>query len=36
MKEPILLEKMTFPEPVIDIAIEPKSKGDQERMGIAL
>jgi len=27
---------MTFPEPVIDIAIEPKSKGDQERMGIAL
>jgi len=36
IKEPILLEKMTFPEPVIDIAIEPKSKGDQERMGIAL
>jgi elongation factor G len=36
MKDPIILEKMTFPEPVIDIAIEPKSKGDQERMGIAL
>lgn len=36
IKEPILLEKMTFPEPVIDIAIEPKSKGDQERMWIAL
>ncbi len=35
-KHPIILEKMTFPEPVIDIAIEPKSKADQERMGIGL
>ncbi len=36
IKEPILLEKMEFPAPVIDIAIEPKSKADQERMGIWL
>ncbi|MFA5748412.1 MAG: elongation factor G [Candidatus Absconditabacterales bacterium] len=36
IKHPILLEKMTFPEPVIHIAIEPKSKADQERMGISL
>lgn len=33
---PILLEKITFPEPVIDIAVEPKTKGDQEKMGLAL
>ena len=33
---PLLLEKMTFPEPVIDLAIEPKSKADQEKMGTAL
>lgn len=32
----ILLEKITFPEPVIDIAVEPKTKADQEKMGIAL
>ncbi|MFC1645257.1 elongation factor G [Patescibacteria group bacterium] len=32
----VILEKMVFPEPVIDIAIEPKTKVDQERMGIAL
>jgi elongation factor G len=32
----ITLEKMDFPEPVISIAVEPKSTGDQERMGIAL
>ena len=32
----LLLEKMTFPEPVIDLAIEPKSKADQEKMGVAL
>ena len=32
----VILEKMTFPEPVIDIAIEPKTKADQEKMGIAL
>jgi len=36
MAHPIILEKMTFPQPVIDIAIEPKSKADQERMGLAL
>ncbi|MCX6823669.1 MAG: elongation factor G [candidate division SR1 bacterium] len=36
IKNPIILEKMTFPIPVIDIAIEPKTKSDQERMGIAL
>ncbi|PKL90459.1 MAG: elongation factor G [Candidatus Goldiibacteriota bacterium HGW-Goldbacteria-1] len=33
---PIILEKMEFPEPVIFIAVEPKTKADQERMGIAL
>ncbi|ODN42820.1 elongation factor G [Piscirickettsia litoralis] len=33
---PIVLERMEFPEPVISIAIEPKSKADQEKMGIAL
>jgi len=33
---PVILEKITFPEPVIDIAIEPKTKADQEKMGIAL
>lgn len=32
----IVLEKMTFPEPVISVAIEPKTKADQEKMGIAL
>ncbi len=36
LKDPIIMEKMTFPAPVIDIAIEPKSKPDQERMWIAL
>jgi elongation factor G len=35
-KQPIVLESMTFPEPVISIAIEPKTKADQEKMGIAL
>jgi elongation factor G len=34
--KPVILERMEFPEPVIQIAIEPKTKGDQERMGIAL
>ncbi|MFN3078196.1 MAG: EF-Tu/IF-2/RF-3 family GTPase, partial [Alphaproteobacteria bacterium] len=34
--KPIILEKMTFPEPVISIAIEPKTKADQEKMGVAL
>jgi len=33
---PVLLEKMEFPNPVIEQAIEPKAKGDQEKMGIAL
>ena len=35
-QHPIVLESIEFPEPVIDIAIEPKSKVDQEKMGIAL
>ncbi|SMX39699.1 elongation factor G [Octadecabacter ascidiaceicola] len=34
--EPVVLETMTFPDPVIEIAVEPKTKGDQEKMGIAL
>ncbi|GAB1439652.1 elongation factor G [Providencia sp.] len=33
---PIILERMEFPEPVISVAIEPKTKADQEKMGIAL
>lgn len=33
---PVLLESITFPEPVISIAIEPKTKADQEKMGLAL
>ncbi|MBK6871986.1 MAG: elongation factor G [Kineosporiaceae bacterium] len=33
---PILLESMTFPEPVINVAIEPKTKGDQEKLGVAI
>jgi elongation factor G len=35
-KAPIILESMVFPEPVISVAIEPKTKADQEKMGIAL
>ncbi len=35
-KSPVILESMTFPEPVIQVAIEPKSKADQDKMGIAL
>src|SRR5580658_6810783 len=35
-KSPILLEKMVFPEPVISIAIEPRTKGDVEKLGVAL
>ena len=31
-----IVEKMEFPEPVISVAVEPKSKADQEKMGIAL
>ncbi|MBZ8134612.1 elongation factor G [Afifella sp. IM 167] len=34
--KPVILERMEFPEPVIEIAIEPASKADQEKMGIAL
>ncbi len=33
---PIVLERMKFPEPVIEVAVEPKSKADQEKMGVAL
>jgi elongation factor G len=33
---PIVLESMTFPEPVISVAIEPKTKGDQEKLGTAI
>ncbi len=35
-KSPIILERMVFPEPVISVAIEPKTKADQDKMGIAL
>jgi elongation factor G len=35
-EKPVILESITFPEPVISIAIEPKTKADQEKMGIAL
>ena len=35
-KDPVLLESMDFPDPVIQLAVEPKSKKDQEKMGIAL
>lgn len=35
-KSPIILESMDFPEPVINVAVEPKSKADQDKMGIAL
>jgi len=35
-KKPVILESMVFPEPVIQLAVEPKSKADQEKMGIAL
>jgi elongation factor G len=34
--KPVVLERMIFPEPVIEIAIEPKSKADQEKLGVAL
>ncbi len=33
---PVVLESMTFPEPVIDVAIEPKTKGDQEKLSVAI
>lgn len=35
-KQPVILERMDFPEPVIQIAVEPKTKADQEKMSIAL
>src|ERR1700758_5214188 len=33
---PIVLERMVFPDPVIEVAVEPKTKADQEKMGVAL
>jgi elongation factor G len=36
LKSPVILERMEFPAPVIEIAIEPKSKADQEKLGVAL
>ncbi|WP_380778286.1 elongation factor G [Sphingomonas sp. R86520] len=36
MNAPIILERMEFPEPVIELSVEPKTKADQEKMGIAL
>ena len=35
-KAPIVLERMEFPDPVIEVAVEPKTKADQEKMGVAL
>ena len=35
-QKPIVLESMTFPAPVIDVAIEPKTKADQEKLGVAI
>ncbi|MFJ1753178.1 elongation factor G [Kitasatospora sp. NPDC088134] len=35
-KQPVILESMDFPAPVIRVAIEPKSKGDQEKLGVAI
>ncbi len=36
LNQEIILERMIFPEPVIHVAVEPKTKADQEKMGIAL
>jgi elongation factor G len=36
LTEPVILERMEFPEPVISVAVEPKTKADQEKMGVAL
>ncbi|GAB2614865.1 elongation factor G [Pseudactinotalea suaedae] len=36
INEPVVLESMTFPEPVISVAIEPKTKGDQEKLSTAI
>ena len=35
-QHPVILESMTFPEPVISVAIEPKTKADQEKLGVAI
>lgn len=35
-KSPVILESIEFPEPVIEVAVEPKSKADQDKMGVAL
>ncbi len=35
-KSPVILERMEFPDPVIEVAVEPKTKADQEKMGVAL
>jgi elongation factor G len=34
--KPVILERMEFPDPVIEVAVEPKTKGDQEKLGVAL
>ncbi|KAM9886190.1 hypothetical protein OXX69_013825, partial [Metschnikowia pulcherrima] len=36
MANPVILESMSFPEPVIDVAIEPKTKADQEKLSTAI
>ena len=36
LEKPVILETMTFPNPVIEIAVEPKSKNDQEKMSAGL
>ena len=36
MQHPVVLESMSFPAPVIEVAIEPKTKGDQEKLGVAI
>ena len=36
LNEPVILERMDFPDPVIAVAVEPKTKADQEKMGVAL
>ena len=36
VNDEIILERMIFPEPVIHVAVEPKTKADQEKMGVAL
>ena len=36
LQDQVILESMTFPEPVISVAIEPKTKGDQEKLGVAI